>query len=390
MVLCDADRDLFYTLNRHLLFYASEQLEFLPRPGSPADIRDLAEEDWRRLRDGLYEHVNLFDSFVGQNPFGFTADELAIVRSWKGFRRGRFLVWRYLKKYTVFIDDSAPPRAIGVVALNKPFQFMLGPHLPVAIEAVLLPFRDAIIYDGLFVSYPVRFGAGFRRMLADEYRRAKAGEGIVTSFAQLAAGPGVQDKGDRRRPRRPAKKATAAARPRLYRLKVTLLGLKPRIWRRLLVRGDTTLARLHMIVQTAMGWWDYHLHTFTVRGKVYSVPDPEWDVADERRVKLDRLGLGPRCKFRYMYDMGDGWDHEILVEAVTEADRARPRRAVCLDGRRACPPEDVGGTGGYEYFLEAIRDPNHKEHREMQEWIGREFDPEAFSVAETDQDLKGV
>ncbi|HTW92241.1 MAG TPA: plasmid pRiA4b ORF-3 family protein [bacterium] len=189
-----------------------------------------------------------------------------------------------------------------------------------------------------------------------------------------------------------SKKTDSSARPLLYRLKVTLLDSKPPIWRRLLVRGDTTLGRLHRIVQEAMGWYDGHLHTFTVRGNTYSMPDPEWmePMRDERKATLVGLRLTPRSRFRYEYDMGDGWEHEILVEAVTEAESSRPRRAVCLDGKRACPPEDVGGTGGYEYFLEAIRDPKHKEHKDMLEWIGREFDPEAFSVAETDEALKGL
>ncbi len=184
----------------------------------------------------------------------------------------------------------------------------------------------------------------------------------------------------------------ASARPQLYRLKVTLIDSKPPIWRRLLVRGDTPLAKLHTILQVAMGWYDSHLHTFTVRGNDYAVPDPEWmsPMRDERKVTLAGLKLTPRSRLRYEYDMGDGWEHEILVEAVTEAETARPRRATCLNGKRACPPEDVGGTGGYEYFLEAIRDANHKEHKDMLEWIGREFDPEAFSVAETDEDLKSL
>jgi len=188
------------------------------------------------------------------------------------------------------------------------------------------------------------------------------------------------------------KRKTASARPQLYRLKVTLTDSKPPIWRRLLVRGDTTLAKFHTILQVAMGWWDGHLHTFTVRGKEYSKPNAEWyqPMADERKVTLAGLRLTPRSRFRYEYDMGDGWEHEILVEAVTEAETARPRRAVCLDGKRACPPEDVGGTGGYEYFLEAISNPLHIEHKSMVEWIGREFDPEAFSVAETDEELRGL
>lgn len=188
------------------------------------------------------------------------------------------------------------------------------------------------------------------------------------------------------------KKVGSTARPQLYQLKVTLRDVKPPVWRRLLVRGDASLGRLHRILQAAMGWYDCHLHTFTVRGKTYSVPNPEWsiDIRDERKAKLAKLALTPRSRFTYEYDMGDGWEHEILIEAVTDADTARPRWAVCLGGERACPPEDVGGSWGYGNFLEAIRDPKHKEHTEMLEWIGGEFDSESFSVAETDEALKNL
>ncbi len=197
MVLSDSDRALFYRLNWHLLFYASRELEFLPRPGSPADIEHGPDKDWMRLRDGLYEHPNLFDRFTDSNPDGFPPDELAIVRSWRGFKRGEFFVWRYLKKYTVFLDDSEPGRAYGVLALNKPFQFMLGSRLPVAIEAVLLPFKNMIVYDGLFSSYKASFGPGIRRVLNDVYREAKAREGIVTSLVESSPALKLLTAGDR-------------------------------------------------------------------------------------------------------------------------------------------------------------------------------------------------
>jgi hypothetical protein len=91
-----------------------------------------------------------------------------------------------------------------------------------------------------------------------------------------------------------------------------------------------------------------------------------------------------------MYDMGDGWDHEILVKAVAEVEGTRTPRAVCLAGARACPPEDVGGTGGYEHFLEVIRNPTHEEHEEMLKWVGGEFDSGEFDLADTNEALAGV
>jgi len=191
---------------------------------------------------------------------------------------------------------------------------------------------------------------------------------------------------------RTAGKAGRSAKPQLYRLKVTLLDSAPPIWRRLLVRGDTTLADLHHILQAAMGWLDSHLHIFEVGGVSYSDPSPEWEppMSDERRPTLAGLGLVKGSRFAYQYDMGDDWKHELVVEAVEDAETARPRRAVCLAGKRACPPEDVGGIYGYQDFLEAVRDPEHEEHDEVLEWAGGEFDPEAFSVEETNEALEAL
>ena len=185
MVLPEEDRYLFFGLLWRFLFYASEQLEFLPRAKNPVALSQMGAKHWIRLREALYRHPTLFDSFTDTNPYRLTDEELAIVRGWKQFHRGRFFIWRYLKKYTVFLSDKGD-RALGVIALNKPFELMLGPPLPVAIETVLLPFKDRIVYDGLFSSYPIRFGPGIKRLLNESYRRAKAREGVITSFAQLS------------------------------------------------------------------------------------------------------------------------------------------------------------------------------------------------------------
>jgi hypothetical protein len=183
MRLCDDDRRLFYRLNWHLLYYVSQQLEVLPRPHSPEEIEHGSEEGWLKLRDGLYGNPGLFDSFADSNPFGFSPEELATVRSWKHFVRGNFFIWRYFRKYTVFMDKQ---RVYGVVALNKPFEYMLGPQLPRAVVAVLLPFRGCIVYDGLFSEFPVRFGPGIKKVLDDSYREAKANGSIVTSLQGAA------------------------------------------------------------------------------------------------------------------------------------------------------------------------------------------------------------
>lgn len=170
----------------------------------------------------------------------------------------------------------------------------------------------------------------------------------------------------------------------VYNMKVTLLGSQPPIWRRLRVPGRFSLGLLHRVLQITMGWTDSHLHLFTVGGTIYGQEPAQWqtdrdvEVGDERRVRLDALQLEAGQVIQYEYDMGDSWQHEIHIEDIHATSGDDPTRAICLAGARACPPEDVGGIGGYEEFLQAIADPDHGEHDALLEWIGYSFDPEAF------------
>lgn len=176
----------------------------------------------------------------------------------------------------------------------------------------------------------------------------------------------------------------------IYQVKVTLEGSKPPIWRRLLVHSDITLGDLHDIIQAAFGWFDYHLHQFIVGDTYYGEPHPDYfdwtEMNDEQEVKLRQIAAGEGSKFRYEYDFGDGWLHQILVEKVLPPEPGQ-EYPVCIKGRRACPPEDVGGIWGYYYFLEAIQDPEHEEHETYLEWIGDEFDPDAFDLEEANEAL---
>lgn len=137
-----------------------------------------------KVRNALTDDVELIESFVDQNPFAFSEEELDIVLSWRQLVAGSFYIYRKLKSYTVFLDAGDPPVAYGVVALTQPFEEMVGPNLPVLTETVLLPFREKIIYDGLLAGPGVSlsFGAGIRRMLKESYSRAKDRYGIVTSL----------------------------------------------------------------------------------------------------------------------------------------------------------------------------------------------------------------
>jgi hypothetical protein len=177
--------------------------------------------------------------------------------------------------------------------------------------------------------------------------------------------------------------------PVVYQMKVTLKGIKPPIWRRLQVASTTTLAQLHRVIQRVMGWEGYHLYQFVVGGLEYGDPTilEEMEGEDAGRVSLATLVRGEKNTFLYEYDFGDSWEHELLIEKILPLDKAKDY-PTCLTGKRACPPEDCGGIWGYAGFLEAIRDPQHPEHEEMLEWVGGEFDPDAFNLDEVNRELQ--
>ena len=177
-------------------------------------------------------------------------------------------------------------------------------------------------------------------------------------------------------------RSKAAPASRIYQIKITLRDIDPPIWRRLQVPGKTTLPDLHLMIQAVMGWDNGHLHGYTIRDVSYSAPDPDFDDSefeDETRVRLDKVCPRARASFLYIYDFGDCWEHDILVEKILPPEPVvdYPR---CLAGERRCPPEDVGGVYGYEDFLKAMRNPKHKEHAHYLEWCGGEFNPEEFDV----------
>jgi hypothetical protein len=174
-----------------------------------------------------------------------------------------------------------------------------------------------------------------------------------------------------------------ATQSSIYQLKVTLQGVRPPVWRRLLVPSAVPLSTLHGILQVALGWTDSHLHSFEVQGETYGVPDREFanDMRSEARMRLDRALVREKDAIFYEYDFGDGWRHKIVLERIVPA-TPQTRAPLCIAGARACPPEDCGGVWGYANLLAAIANPSHPEHEEMLEWLGDEFDPAHFHVEE--------
>jgi hypothetical protein len=182
----------------------------------------------------------------------------------------------------------------------------------------------------------------------------------------------------------------AAKNREIYQFKVTLIGITAPIWRRIFVLGDCTLAQLHRVLQVAMGWENYHLYLFRIGGKMYGPPDPDGDdelkLIDAKRTRLHSVLPSVGTTFTYTYDFGDNWHHDVLLEAIVMPvpDLTYP---LCIAGERNCPPEDVGGIGGYGKYLEAMADPGHQDHQDMMMWRGP-FDSEAFSVEKVNQELQ--
>ena len=174
----------------------------------------------------------------------------------------------------------------------------------------------------------------------------------------------------------------------IYQLKITLRDSKPPIWRRVLVPGKFSLYKLHEVIQVAMGWMGGHLHMFIINGEFYSIPSPDdfEPMINERRHTLHEIA-GLTRKFVYEYDFGDSWDHEIVIEKDVSPE-AGVKYPVCIKGKRACPPEDIGGVWGYEEFLQAIKDTDHAEHENYLEWIGDDFDAEEFDLDSINEILR--
>ncbi len=182
----------------------------------------------------------------------------------------------------------------------------------------------------------------------------------------------------------------------IYQFKITLRGFKPSIWRRIQVE-DCLLDELHVHIQIAMGWTNSHLHDFEIRGERYGDPDlidtslDDFEWLDSTTVFLSDVlpATGKRFTFKYLYDFGDNWEHDILFEGCPPR-AAGQKYPICLEGENACPPEDVGGIWGYEDFLEAIADPKHPEYQHYREWVGGRFSPTKFDAKKVTREMRQV
>ncbi|MDD5723159.1 MAG: plasmid pRiA4b ORF-3 family protein [Syntrophales bacterium] len=175
----------------------------------------------------------------------------------------------------------------------------------------------------------------------------------------------------------------------VYQFKITLKGIRPPVWRRIQVPEYYTFWDLHVAIQDAMGWLDYHLHLFRIikpstgMKEEIGVPDKDFEFETRtlsgRKRKIADYFFMDNPKADYQYDFGDDWEHTITLEKIV-AREEEVEYPVCIAGKNSCPPEDCGGTWGYQNFLEIIKNPDDEEYEEMLEWVGGEFDPEGFDI----------
>jgi len=178
----------------------------------------------------------------------------------------------------------------------------------------------------------------------------------------------------------------------ILQLKITLKGIRPPIWRRVEVKDDITFYELHHVIQIAMGWWNAHLFEFNVGDYTIGITEDDWDTEDtieSKDVVLSKIIDTEKMKFRYIYDFGDWWDHEIVVEKISPVEKNKTY-PTCIGGKRNCPPEDVGGFPGYMHLLEVLNDKKNPEREEMLDWLGEEYDPEYFNLKETNGELQFI
>ena len=172
--------------------------------------------------------------------------------------------------------------------------------------------------------------------------------------------------------------------PPICQLRISLMDIEPEIWRSVQVSSDTTLETLHRIIQRVMGWDDYHLHQFKIGEKRYGVPPREGPmfgppIKDESGARLRQVISNEGDSFVYEYDFGDSWKHRVEVEEIFQPEEDK-EYTICVDGHRACPPEDCGGSFGYARILQYFEDPDSVELGEPWNMVVQEFDPDEFDL----------
>lgn len=407
MHLSTSELEQFFRIQSALNNFIYAQLQQAAGRKPKLPFRELPFDKQMEVREAFAKDPEYVERFVAENPGELSADDLEIALGWRNRVAGDFCLMKHLKKHSIFLLTADEPIAYGVCGLtNSLADAIPASSLPLFTRAILLPFRGKIVYDGVLLSLPVSLGSGIRSGLNTNYQEAKDRAGIVTTLPTSADARSQIESG---KAMKPAKKKTtgttkkAASTPEvespgIFQLCVTLLETEPAIWRRIQIE-DCTLEQLHAHIQTAMGWTNSHLYQFWVDGRRFgdaeflnegfADPDDEDAVIDSAKTMLSEIVAKKRKKFAfgYEYDFGDGWQHEIMFEGMVPAVQGATYPC-CIAGERACPPEDCGGTPGFENFLAAMSDKKHPDHRDLKDWYGGKFDAEKFDHAAATKEMK--
>ena len=181
MKLNEEDVELFYKLSGALLFYTNQKYPVTKNLKEPV-FKNIPPADIKSLYERLSAHTELIDSFVYENPFSFTQDELDIIKSWNNLIKGDFWILAYLSDYTTFLTVSNKRRVYGVIGLQDKIRDVIPPSLPHYVETILLPFRGKIVYCGYIYGYDVRIDENVKLSLKGEYQKARRKFGIITSL----------------------------------------------------------------------------------------------------------------------------------------------------------------------------------------------------------------
>ena len=342
--------------------------QWLPPIAGDEPMRFHSEQHGERIIESIFDLSNaiaeglLEGMVIPLLPSQPVAPGMAnVAQRWcAGFLEGTSLQQRSWDK---LLNDATASQAImPILALIDPEEILKGEHLDsklIASFITILPVAVASIREYWDNVAQKRTAARTRRALAKRGARAPLTRNDVK--------PAIRT---------------------VHRLKITLDGIRPAIWRSVDIASDAKLPFVSQVLISAMGWNDTHLHAFRRGSATYGEPDPDFpsDMRNERSVTLAQLVPSAKDRFSFDYDFGDGWQHTVVVESVDVVDTdATPR---CLGGERACPPDDCGGVSGYLQLCRILRNPRHREHAEMRRWAGDEFDPEAFDREQVNRDLR--
>lgn len=183
----------------------------------------------------------------------------------------------------------------------------------------------------------------------------------------------------------------------MFQFKITLRNISaPKVWRRVIVPENFSFHKFHLVIQESFGWYNSHLHEFSPfgLGSFPAIGIPEFsddEIADDKKVKLDEIFYFPKCEFTYVYDFGDDWEHDILLERITKDNE---NFATCINGKGACPPEDCGGYSGYVDLKKIMKNPKNPEFEETRVWLGvaknKTWDKDKFDIEKVNRRIRRI